>query len=1211
MGEVYKVFDHDQDAMVALKVLRSPGPGSLFRFKQEFRALCDVSHPNLVPLYELLIVDERWVFTMEHVDGSGLMTYLRPDLRKAQTDDTERAGSEGGPLRGGAAADDAVQPETVVAAPAASDVCLATFQQLADAVQFLHESGKLHRDIKPSNVLVTPSGRVVVLDFGLVAVLGGVSSSVPAGYVLGTPGYVAPEVFTYDTPGPAADWYSVGAVLYEALAGVQPKRTRAAQLDHERADDLRPPRALAPTADPALSDLAMALLERDPAKRPSGELVLERLGLARSSRPRIALPLDQRRFVGRVEELASLQEALAASRTGHRAVFVHGPSGIGKTTLVEQFTQRARAAGAMIVRGRCYERESVPLKTLDSLVDALTEQLLALERVELLALLPRDIMSLGRVFPVLRRVVSGSDSGGEQKLRDVQEQRRRGLAALRELLTAISERYPVALIIDDFQWSDVASAGLLNDILGPPDPPGALLVVCHRSETDSAAVAHIRTSYADDARSEVALDALSSDDARDLARAWLEDDPDLERNADEIAREAQGTPFFVQELVHHLQAVGSAPIERTSLDEVLHARILRLSDDARRLLEIVATAGYPISQRLALDTADTVHGPSVLAQLRTEHLIRTEGTAARPTLLTYHDRIRAAVLAPLDASSRRAIHQRIARAMEGSTDADPELLAVHLIGCDEPVAAAPHAIRAADRASELLAFDRAVHFYRLGLGLVAHERTAELAIRRKLAEALANAGHGAEAAEEYLLTASGLVGDENMRLRQRAADQLIRCGNTDAGLDTIAALCRDLGLYLPRTRFHVLLSLAYQRLRLWLRGYQAQSRRSRDAKRLKLVDLYQSFCFALAFSDPMRGFELHTRALRLAMNAGEPHRLCRGFAHEALLVAAGKGGSENNPTVRRLVDLSEELRASLPPDPLLEGYALGSASGIAYLNGNWRRTLELADGANHVLQERCAGMWWELAQLQIVAVSALYWMGDIAGVCRRTVEHLQDAKAKGDRFKASGLRGALTNFAWLALDEPDEARRHADEARAEWRDEFDLQHSYNVYAQAQIDLYIGDGRGALARVEASWGLMRRALLLTVQMNRINMWHVRARAALMAAESDRKHLALARRDARRIHREHMPWSDPLATLLDAGIAARAGQRDVALELLVRAETAFTAVDMHLYGQVARRRRGQLLGGTQSAELVRDTEAAMIAVGIRNPERVAALFAPGFD
>jgi eukaryotic-like serine/threonine-protein kinase len=1060
MGEVYQVYDHELRAKVALKTLRAKGPGSLYRFKHEFRALCDVAHPNLVSLYELLVVDGRWMFTMELVEGSDILVYLRRE-------------------------------------PSA-DRCRGAFRQLAEAVSCLHDSGQLHRDIKPSNILVTEAGRVVVLDFGLVTALDA-QTPVPTDYVLATPGYVAPEVLTFDPPGTAADWYSVGAVLYEVLTGEAPKRPPAGVI--------RVPRDVAPDADPALSDLAFALLERDPERRPRGDDVLERLGAAPRARTGLAAPpLDRRRFVGRDAELARLEAAL---RDGTRAAFVSGPSGIGKTTLVEQFAQRARGAGAIVVQARSYERESVPLKMLDALIDSLTEQLLALDKDQLAEVLPRDILSLARLFPVLRRVAPGSEAAGD-RARDPQEQRRRGLAALRELLATLGARQPVLIVVDDFQWSDVESAILLDDILGPPDPPRGLLVLCYRSDAakPSDAIDNVLRSSLGKAGLELALDALASADAHDLARAWLDD-----QHAAVVVREAQGIPFFVQELVRHMRTVGAAPVEKISLDEVLQARIARLPDEARRVLEVAAVAGYPIPQALALDAAGVAQGPSALAVLRAEHMIRTGGTRADDVLVTYHDRIRWAVLSGLPGDGARPIHRQIARVLERRADADPDTLTFHLRSGDEPAAAAAQASKAADRAAEQLAFDRAAHYYRLALELAPRERTDELALRRKLAEALANAGRGEASADEYLRTADGLAGDERGRLQQRAAEQLLRCGHAERGLTTIAELFRDLGVWFPRRRFTTLLALAYHRFRLWLRGYRIRATRP-DDRLARLADVYQSVCLAMALSDPMPGIDMHTRALRISLRIGDLSRVCRGFAYEAVVLGAARANSDAHPTVRRLLADSHRLRGELgtPDDPMLLGHALGSESGIAYFNGKFARSFELAERAIATIQD-CADVWWELAQMQVLGLSALYWLGDIAEVCRRTFAYLQDAKSKGDRFKASCLRGALTNVAWLALDMPDEARRHADEAKAEWREQFDLQHSYNVYAQAQIDLYTGDAAAALHRIASTWGKTRRALMLTVPVNRINLVHARGRAALMAGR-----LGPARRDARRLHRE---------------------------------------------------------------------------------------------
>src|SRR5207302_2857788 len=92
----------------------------------------------------------------------------------------------------------------------------------------VHQAGKLHCDLKPSNVLVSPEGRVVTLDFGLITEIG--SGSATGGIVAGTPSYMAPEQMTGRTVTEAADWYSVGVMLYEVLTGTLPFAGRVPDL---------------------------------------------------------------------------------------------------------------------------------------------------------------------------------------------------------------------------------------------------------------------------------------------------------------------------------------------------------------------------------------------------------------------------------------------------------------------------------------------------------------------------------------------------------------------------------------------------------------------------------------------------------------------------------------------------------------------------------------------------------------------------------------------------------------------------------------------------------------------------------------------------------------------------------------------------------------------------------------------------------------------
>src|SRR5689334_10235327 len=186
MGSVYEVFDREVQRSVALKTLRQVSPGSVYRFKQEFRTLADVQHPNLIHLYEFVADESGDVFfTMELVRGTHFLKYVRDAEGEVDYARLRHAS-----------------------------------RQLVEGVSALHSAGKLHRDIKPSNVLVTAEGRVVVLDFGVAAEL-----STAAGHstaqreVVGTAPYMAPEQARAAAPHEASDWYSVGVVLYAALTG--------------------------------------------------------------------------------------------------------------------------------------------------------------------------------------------------------------------------------------------------------------------------------------------------------------------------------------------------------------------------------------------------------------------------------------------------------------------------------------------------------------------------------------------------------------------------------------------------------------------------------------------------------------------------------------------------------------------------------------------------------------------------------------------------------------------------------------------------------------------------------------------------------------------------------------------------------------------------------------------------------------------------------
>src|SRR5207302_1183623 len=191
-------------------------------------------------------------------------------------------------------------------------------------------------------------------------------------------------------------------------------------------------------------------------------------------------------FVGRERQLAELHGALRTFREGKTvSVYVRGLSGMGKSTLVRTFLRQVTldSSEAIILQGRCYERESVPYKALDSVVDSLSKYLAAMPAAKAAALMPRHAPALARVFPVMLQVDAIFDERlAKYETGDLFTLRRHAFGALRELLTALAGERPLIIWIDDLQWADSDSMRLLEELVRPPDGPALLLIGSFRAE---------------------------------------------------------------------------------------------------------------------------------------------------------------------------------------------------------------------------------------------------------------------------------------------------------------------------------------------------------------------------------------------------------------------------------------------------------------------------------------------------------------------------------------------------------------------------------------------------------------------------------------------------------------------------------------------------------------------------------------------------------
>ncbi|MFA6958853.1 MAG: protein kinase [Thermoanaerobaculia bacterium] len=1228
-GVVYEAFDRERESAVALKALRRHQTAYLARFKGEFRALADMAHPNLVSLYELFSDRDDWFFTMEYVDGCDFLEYLTPDGPQPEADETPTEIRPAITLTG----DTPVPPPMPAGAGASAldtDRLRRALPQLARGLGTLHESGKLHRDIKPANIRVSPRGRVVILDFGLVTERHGVSGEGSA--LIGTPAYMSPEQAAGRPLTEASDWYSVGVLMYQALTGRLPhggKGVRA--LIDKQSVVPRAPRSINPHAPEDLSELCEQLLRINPDLRPNaGEIVRSAAfgGRSTGSIPR-PKPATSQELIGRESELRRMTDAFETTTRGSTSVILlSGASGMGKSTLIHQFVELARARNedAVVLESRCYERESMPYKAVDHLIDGLSAWLRTQPQGELGAILPSDLGDLSRLFPVMAQIeaLAGRTSTAAA---DPKESRRRAFGALRHILTRIAVRKVLVLVIDDLQWGDSDSALLLGEVLRPPAAPPLMLLVTCRKEDEEASdfiatlrrllLPHDRLSpYFSAMRLE--LGALSHAESFALAKSLLSSEGasrftsgEIERLSSVIAEGCGGHPISIVEHGRFLLspawvASDDAPL---SIEMVIQRRAARLPDSSLLLLEILAVAGRPVAQdvlRNASETGDEFQ--PALALLVANHLARSKGIRSYDDVETYQDQIRIAIAGSLEPARQRELHLRLALSMRDSGSTDAETLAGHFAGAGDEASARAYTIDAAGQSMRALAFERAARLYRSAIGM-SSDRTASRELTIRLGEALAGAGRGAEAAVVFIGAGEGARVADSIELQRRAAELLLENGHVDDGLVTLRQVLGRLDMTLADSPLRSLASLLARRLQIRIRGLEFVERDPTQLSQLELtkIDACWSASVGLGLVDTIRGAEFQARHLLLALDAGEPYRVARALATEAGYSAAG-----GNASSRRTAGLLDRARsiARRIEQPHAQGLTLLIEGMAATLEGRWRDSLAPSRQAEAILRERCSGVFWERFMSQLYPLISLMWLGEWKEIAASLPPLLFEVRQRGDFFAETYLRTRLEWLVALADDDPARAREIVDDAIGRWSSTgFHLQHFQYMLSRVEIGLYTGDVAAAWVEHRRSLPALKRSMLTKAQIVDIELRHVNARAgiALRAAGAvDAPSRASIMRDVAGIERHGAPWGNALALALRAAVSSLDGRREATLALLQRAEDALGNAAMHMCATAVRRRRGELAG---DASLVQAADERMTARGAVRPDRIAAMLMPG--
>ncbi len=1166
-GEVFAAWDPLCGEQVAVKVLRRVDPWSLQAFKNEFRRIVSLAAVDgLVVPEELVEARGRWALVMRLVGGREIDAALR-----------EAAGAEG-PL----ADEDRLRELTI---------------DLVRTLVTLHSGGLIHMDLKPGNIRVDEGGRVCVLDFGLSRLRGRDRAET---HFAGSPLYIAPEQLLRQPPTGAVDLYALGIMLYSAFTGEHPFRgahdLMIARLE-EPAPSLTRRR---PEAGKLWAKIVAGLLHDRPAKRLGAE---ELLALFGARPPKSVAPP---RLIGRESELADLRSGWRGVCEGVPSLVVlSGEPGVGKTELARAFGDELAEGSAAMVWGACYDRETVPYKTVDVLVEGLVDLLLGdPERLALARDLPA-LAGLARVAPALAAVL-GEGAGEESDDRSgdgqpaAQGGRGEGLTAL---VSLVAERAPLLLVIDDAQWGDADSADLLAPLLASPSPGRVMIIFTVRArdwETSPFGRA-LESQIAKGLPRELArpeIGRLGAFQARAMLLACAPEAAS-EGAIAKVLELASGSPYLLSAYAQLL--TGERGIAEVQGGDVIGLRLAELSEHERHVIDVIAVAGAPLELSIVLAAAG-VEAPSrrTLAKLRAERVLTLDHRGVERRVAIAHGLIREGVLERLSAEEVRLLHADLAQAMLSRGAEDPGRIAQHLYSAGRFAEARELGLRGAAEAEEAGAYAQLAELLGLVLRADRDTRRDHERIKLRRARALMAAGRGGEAGEIYAAQV-GADPAEVRAFRRAAVEAWMTVGQVERGLEVFRPLLRELRM--PKLHGGVAgLARFLSRLaKIAAQGGRLRPAELEDPRAAERADTCWVGIKGLSTVEPVYALNLMADGLFYAAASGSRLRLGRAMGHLAALFGDAPGLRRHVPRwFDQLVEWSKDepyLAATLP---LWRSFR-------AHSEGELTRAREEGQRAMELLGELPEASW-ERLQAASCAARALRNQGEYVACAALARSQLRTAERCGDLY-AQVLFRLTPLLAVLARGGQREVRTACDWIEEVWLPgRYTVQSFYVMVERCYEELARGDSSAAADRLSRGrWAYFRSGGEM-ISLMRVEWRLIQGRVLLALEGPPPRALTPVAKVIAQLRAAKTPEAVGNAELMAAALAARRGDRSDALAALRRAIQSFDSVGIAMEREAARLRSAELMGDTAEAE---DALLQIRRLGAREPERWARVIAPGFS